>query len=120
MSKEKYQPGHRFNYLTILEKATKFYGGRTNYGYKCICDCGNIKDFTETGSLFSGKVKSCGCIAKKEQQDRYDIFDLDYYNKIIKIYSDLHNDSQARVRKINGNDSVKNVFKEVKKQYINF
>ncbi len=32
--------------------------------YKCLCDCGNIKEIRRDG-LISGNIKSCGCLNRK-------------------------------------------------------
>lgn len=50
--------GKKFNRLTAIEPT----GVKVNGGYvwKCLCDCGNIKEIS-IGALCYGSVQSCGC-----------------------------------------------------------
>lgn len=56
--------GQRFGQLTVLgkqEAETAALSGNTTW--KCLCDCGKIKQYT-TKILLSGSVCSCGCVRK--------------------------------------------------------
>lgn len=51
--------------LTIMEVV-----GKTKYGQyrvKCLCDCGNEKE-VNMPNLYSGSVRSCGCIVKERMR----------------------------------------------------
>jgi hypothetical protein len=52
--------GQRFGRLVVLNR-TRVDGGR-NVFWKCLCDCGNIKE-VRGRLLKSGNTKSCGCYA---------------------------------------------------------
>jgi len=53
--------GSRFGRWTVIEEAEpKMYNGRRLRMWKCVCDCGTIRNVKEQ-SLKSGKSKSCGC-----------------------------------------------------------
>ena len=57
-----YPIGQKFNKLLVVEKIVKNNGTRNYTGYKCLCDCGNIKEFTALFDLKNNKAQSCGCI----------------------------------------------------------
>lgn len=53
--------GDRFNRLKIIE-----FVGKNKYNrrvFKCICDCGNVKNITDSNLQYS--TKSCGCLKKE-------------------------------------------------------
>jgi hypothetical protein len=55
----------KYNRLSIISKEPSIkekWGTRVIV--KCICECGNIKNF-RLGDLKSGKTKSCGCLHKE-------------------------------------------------------
>lgn len=54
--------GQRFGRLTVIERSGKVTKDH-NICWKCICDCGNIKNIA-SGTLRSGNTKSCGCLRK--------------------------------------------------------
>jgi|SRR5208282_5227031 len=57
----------RFGRLFVLWRSkSKKYGtqGRSRGMWECKCDCGNFTKVT-TGSLRSGKTKSCGCLFRE-------------------------------------------------------
>ena len=58
--------GQRFNHLTVLEMTSERRDEKVVW--KCQCDCGNIA-YVTTKHLRNGEVKSCGCLAKKHQQE---------------------------------------------------
>lgn len=60
--------GKKFNFLTVLEKTDKRKGGAVVW--KCLCDCGNIKEVT-TADLTSNRVMSCGCYNRKLVSNNY-------------------------------------------------
>lgn len=64
--------GQRIGRLTVLEKV----GTNKNQKaiYNCVCDCGTEKIIT-AGDLKSGRVISCGCVAKSN------LFELHENNK---------------------------------------
>lgn len=47
----------KFGKWTVVEKAGSYRGSSI---YKCVCDCGSIKNVLRP-NLISGKTKSCGC-----------------------------------------------------------
>lgn len=51
--------GQRFGRLIVTEKTTEKY--RTEYIYRCQCDCGKEK-LTTSSMLKRGVVQSCGCL----------------------------------------------------------
>lgn len=51
--------GQRFGRLTALRRTGDT--GHCGFIWECQCDCGNLKH-SDTGSLTSGNVKSCGCL----------------------------------------------------------
>jgi len=55
--------GEKINFLTILDiyKVRRKNAKNYQYYYLCKCDCGNEKNI-EAKSVFSGIVKSCGCL----------------------------------------------------------
>ena len=60
--------GKRFGRLLVLSKCDKSYvspRGKKHNRWNCICDCGK-RSTPDTGSLNSGKSKSCGCFITPE------------------------------------------------------
>ena len=53
--------GNKYNRLLVIKRAPN--KGR-NTMFKCICDCGTIKDIGAS-NLKSGGTKSCGCLDKE-------------------------------------------------------
>jgi hypothetical protein len=59
--------GQRFSRLTVLEFSHSWFDkkGRPKKAiWKCLCDCGTIKDVVG-GGLTSGKTQSCGCLNRE-------------------------------------------------------
>ena len=58
--------GKRYGKLTVIERAEDYVTptGRRIVMYKCLCDCGRIKDI-KGDYLRSGHTSSCGCLNKK-------------------------------------------------------
>lgn len=56
--------GQRFSKLVVIESSIKRKRGRNRTHWKCICDCGNIKEVEGT-DLKRGNVKSCGCLRNR-------------------------------------------------------
>lgn len=69
--------GCRFGKLVVLEKLVKEIKGKKRTYYKCICDCGNLKE-VRADMLTSGNTKSCGCLLKE------------YYTKEKRTHGDTH------------------------------
>lgn len=67
MARLKDLTGRRFGRLTVIERAPNRDGCRHSY-WKCVCDCGEIRDVIST-SLLSGDTKSCGCIAREVRRN---------------------------------------------------
>jgi len=61
----KYQIGHEFGKLTVVEEESNFIteGGYPYLRYKCQCECGNFV-FARKSQLKSNRVVSCGCIIR--------------------------------------------------------
>lgn len=55
--------GKRFGRLVVLERTTP--RGEKHPKFKCICDCGTIKDGVCQTNLSRGHVMSCGCLRKE-------------------------------------------------------
>lgn len=56
--------GKRFGNLTVLEPTNRRDKNNGSVVWRCVCDCGNLKETTEA-ELKRGAVRSCGCIAQK-------------------------------------------------------
>lgn len=56
--------GQKFGKLTAVEYI-KHRNGKPYWGYRCVCECGNIT-YQKTYSSTSGIVKSCGCYKKEK------------------------------------------------------
>lgn len=56
--------GERFGNLTVLEPTNRRDKNNGSVVWRCVCDCGNLKETTEA-DLKRGAVRSCGCIARK-------------------------------------------------------
>jgi len=78
--------GEKFNYLEVLSKAEKR-NGRTFW--KCLCQCGNIKDIAAP-HLKSGRTKSCGCMKKELLRDYFTIHGGDGSREYSSYTSMLH------------------------------
>jgi hypothetical protein len=57
--------GKKFGRLTAIEP-TERKASNDSIIWKCICDCGKIS-FVNSGSLTSGRIKSCGCLRKPHE-----------------------------------------------------
>ena len=58
----------KFTRLTVIKKneeKDKF----GKYLWVCLCDCGTLKKLP-TGSLASGRTKSCGCLNRERTKER--------------------------------------------------
>jgi len=60
--------GKRFTRLTVIADAEKDKTGHLQY--LCQCDCGNTI-ILPTGTLTSGNTKSCGCLRKETDKNRW-------------------------------------------------
>lgn len=56
--------GKRFGNLTVLEPTNRRDKNNGSVVWRCVCDCGNLKE-TTGAELKRGAVRSCGCIAQK-------------------------------------------------------
>lgn len=56
--------GERFGNLTVLEPTNRRDKNNGSVVWRCVCDCGSLKEATEA-DLKRGAVRSCGCIARK-------------------------------------------------------
>ena len=56
--------GKRFGNLTVLEPTNRRDKNNGSVVWRCVCDCGNLKEATEA-DLKRGAVRSCGCLARK-------------------------------------------------------
>mgnify|MGYP002751148332 FL=1 len=56
--------GERFGNLTVLEPTNRRDKNNGSVVWRCVCDCGNLKEATEA-DLKRRAVRSCGCIARK-------------------------------------------------------
>lgn len=52
--------GQKFNKLLVLENTNKT--KNNSFIWKCMCDCGNIKEVT-SNHLTRNQIKSCGCLS---------------------------------------------------------
>lgn len=57
--------GKKFGRLTAIEP-TERKASNDSIIWKCVCDCGKIS-FVNSGSLTSGRIKSCGCLRKPHE-----------------------------------------------------
>lgn len=80
--------GKQFGKLTVISKCEDKYRspqGKTHTKWNCVCVCGNIST-PDTGSLNSGKSKSCGCfvtpegLLKREKTRKEDAGSSDVYS----------------------------------------
>lgn len=62
--------GERFGRLLAQYPTQQRYSG--SVVWHCVCDCGGTKDVSRA-SLVSGRVKSCGCLAKERSQKNVQI-----------------------------------------------
>ena len=68
--------GQRFGRWTVLGRGEdKVCGNRKFRAYTCVCDCGTVRDVTET-SLLGGKSISCGCFRKERAEASISYEDL--------------------------------------------
>lgn len=56
--------GERFGNLTVLEPTNRRDKNNGSVVWRCVCDCGSLKEATEA-DLKRGAVRSCCCIARK-------------------------------------------------------
>lgn len=95
--------GQRFGRLTVIEQAEDYVqpNGIKRAMWKCLCDCGNIKQL-RGDSLCSGAVVSCGCFQRENAkittynaQKEFNTYDLSgeygigYTSKGEEFYFDL-------------------------------
>ena len=67
----KYNIGHKFGKLTIIERWTEAPLNK-NYNvtfYKCKCDCGKVKTY-RSSNVTSGNTISCGCFRSEACRQR--------------------------------------------------
>lgn len=60
--------GARFGRITVLGRAEN--GIHNEIRYKCVCDCG-AERIVYRSSLLKGSTKSCGCLNKEIQAERF-------------------------------------------------
>ncbi len=58
--------GQKFGLLTVLHKDAASPSGKAKW--ICLCKCGNATS-VDSGSLRSGKTKSCGCVTRQLKYD---------------------------------------------------
>jgi hypothetical protein len=56
--------GQRFGRLVVLGESSERIGNKKQFGWRCLCDCGNEKTIL-TNRFKSGRTKSCGCLQKE-------------------------------------------------------
>ena len=58
--------GEKFGRLTVIERVDNYISpsGSQNSKWKCICECGNIKEFM-ANNLKRGTSRSCGCLQRE-------------------------------------------------------
>ena len=67
-----FKVGDIFGRLTVIGEAYSLpvgQSGKPKWKVKCVCECGNYIDVW-TGSVLSGRTKSCGCYIKEESSKR--------------------------------------------------
>lgn len=57
--------GNKYGKLTVVQKIPNVKNNRNGVMWRCICECGNIKDVLGV-DLRAGNVTSCGCIGKSK------------------------------------------------------
>lgn len=64
--------GQRFGKLLVIERGEDKVSesGRAYVRWRCLCDCGNIKDIAST-SLIKGTAISCGCMRKELRKENF-------------------------------------------------
>lgn len=72
--------GHKYGYLTVIERAGRTSDGRI--AWKCVCDCGN-ETIVNSNNLRSGNVKSCGCGNFRKGEEKID-------KRIQHIWAGMH------------------------------
>lgn len=65
--------GQKFNRLLAIERFKK--PNRSEYFYKCVCDCGNIT-IVSGNALRKGKTKSCGCYSRENAGKNFETHKL--------------------------------------------
>lgn len=78
MAQRKNEVGNRYGSLVVLE-----YAGTNGHNalWKCICDCGN--ECIKLGlSLRNGRVKSCGCLHRKQLDERNRRYNIRYPRRL--------------------------------------
>lgn len=86
----------KFGRLTVLEECKERKGGKKVY--KCICDCGNIKNVMGT-SLRDGTTRSCGCLARENTRKR----SITHGQSHTRLYK-IHNNIKDRCCNANSKD----------------
>lgn len=68
MGRTKDLTGKKFGRWTVISYAGLFHEGKPTHGtsWKCICDCGAIREKVRSFYLIHGKSRSCGCLHKEE------------------------------------------------------
>lgn len=61
--------GKRFGRLVVLDSKSVFVNDRKRIFWRCICDCGKIKEI-KPDHLTDGKIKSCGCLRDETTRKR--------------------------------------------------
>lgn len=114
--------GQKFGRLTILEYRPKNQRGR----FVCQCECGTIKEIN-CSHLISGKVSSCGCLAKelktqRNKGNKFAVLHCKSNTRLYQVWLDMkqrcYNPKQVGY-KWYGNLGIK-VCKEWKNDYLSF
>lgn len=86
---KKYQPGMKFNMLTLLEPTIE--RRNSSVVWKCKCECGNIAYITARNLR---TTKSCGCLRHK---NKLDIKPGDVFGKLTVVEEIPERDSTRRI-----------------------
>ena len=97
--------GRRFGRLVVV-KATDKRSGRAIV-WRCLCDCGKNVEVRST-ILRSGRVKSCGCIKKEADRERF-LKNLTYVdNTCIEFLENIKVPTKASTTGVRGVSQMKN------------
>ena len=77
--------GLRFGRITVINLAGTSKNGKKVWN--CVCDCGNSKQIL-SGSLLSGRTKSCGCFSVDNSREKATKHGYAYSN-IYEIYKSM-------------------------------
>lgn len=77
--------GQRFGRLVVLKETDQRCNNRVIW--ECLCDCGN-KHYVQSGSLLSGRTRSCGCLAAETRKVNR-IKHHKSYDKIYRVWQSM-------------------------------